>query len=117
MIVVPIGSYFLTVNTVFRGISFYPDVSSSRLITNRKLFSGWWLGCCLGQCRPCGIHYCSYERGSVGQTKAREQEGQVDTASYIKLIHSFINFYPAKEGSHGQPSQLFSRVIFITMPR
>lgn len=41
MIVVPIGSYFLTVNTVFRGISFLPR----RVIieTNHKQETLLWL--------------------------------------------------------------------------
>jgi hypothetical protein len=114
MIVVPIGSYFLSVNAIFSGTSLHPYVSSSRLRTNRKLFSCWWLGCCLGQCRPCGIHYCSYERGPVGQTKAREQEGQVDThltsRSLYQVNSLFNNFLSGTRIASGTSvSIIFSR--------
>ena len=98
-------------------LSSHSCASQLKLTLPRQLFSRWWFGCCLGQCSPCGIHYCCYEGGPVGPTKARKQEGQVDTkprpfntsdsrSSILKCTCIIL--------SH--PSRLFSHVIFMSLP-
>ena len=84
MVVIPIGSYFVTVNTVFRGkptVHFFRPIGIESNRLGRKLFVCWRL--CGGPCqrRADFIHHRGHEGRPVRiypREEGREQEAKVN---------------------------------------
>lgn len=98
MIVGPIGTYFLTLNTIFRGL--FRDDSSSftthmLLSIGYRQFNICWRNCCVdGQCRLDRLCRCCYERGRGRKegSGGQGEESGVMAVSNFHHIHTQYSF-------------------------
>lgn len=78
MVVFPIGSYFATVNTIFRGKMSIMNLCTVvftavfRQLDLRRCYSSCHSECCASRLR-----YCGHERGSVGTAGGRGEGEEV----------------------------------------
>ena len=65
MVAGPIGTYYLTLNTIFGGKRCRALQASRDMLTSvgRELYAGWSDGGCDGELGACGLRRCGYEGG------------------------------------------------------